>query len=667
MLYFVNILIIYTKQQNQSHDNLIDKYYCQQLFVKTNMYGNQKQSKSYKVRFNENEDYPHEIIQPFSDDPHQPIIQRRTRKTQQEIKAPFQNEQTRYVRPVPFIHKDQCQFDHVCIQEQCRILQKLCCMECADQIHPNHIVETIEWYFNHEKEKIKRKSGTFMTQMREIDQVISQSRKKRLKNWKWAVKTFKKVETECRAVEEFTRQKIAAGLNYNSRKEAFNKLIQYVKQSNHPKLDYLKRSNPEFEIKQEEKPPSPSSMKQYQTKISEIIDHLYMADDREKIRNRQLRDLVHHHSEQLNNQEYYRSNGINISIKIWVLIKDLAEKCLTRADLASRISISQKYRLVTKKCGYQVLQILRLDSMIITVHPNELRSWRYDSKIFSDFKHITTLQLPNLKYATISEKRQEFILLHNSQDIWSIYAKNNGNINRSFLAPQTDIQFNRILVSECENLLFASGGCQQAGFYICCWSYQTTKFLRMFQHQLSFPHEGDLLQSYTNKHLFRCNKNSIDIFNYVTAKQFTPLQLNNKEKIEISTILTKFQGSDSLCVSTNIGAFYAYGFENKLKQEIYRIIYKCSVGNQNIYHVFYEYQLAEEGFFLAILEAGKTNIKFQDFNGKHYMNKITFEDQVICGRLEYQRDPWRNQLTLILGFESGLIRTIVIKKSPALK
>ena len=41
--------------------------------------------------------------------------------------------------------------------------------------------------------------------MREIDQVISQSRKKRLKNWKWAVKIFKKVETECRAVEEFTR------------------------------------------------------------------------------------------------------------------------------------------------------------------------------------------------------------------------------------------------------------------------------------------------------------------------------------------------------------------------------------------------------------------------------------------------------------------------------
>lgn len=39
-------------------------------------------------------------------------------------------------------------------------------------------------------------------------------------------------------------------------------------------------------------------------------------------------------------------------------------------------------------------------------------------------------------------------------------------------------------------MLFASGGCNQNGFYIICWGYATSSILRIVRHQYSFPHEG---------------------------------------------------------------------------------------------------------------------------------------------------------------------------------
>lgn len=89
------------------------------------------------------------------------------------------------------------------------------------------------------------------------------------------------------------------------------------------------------------------------------------------------------------------------------------------------------------------------------------------------------------------------------------------NMSRVYICPIKDLKLNRIAISECESMVFAGGGCRTSGFFIICWSYSAGNLLRIIRRKFSFPHEGDLLIS--NMHIFRTNKNSVDIFSLLSG------------------------------------------------------------------------------------------------------------------------------------------------------
>lgn len=111
-------------------------------------------------------------------------------------------------------------------------------------------------------------------------------------------------------------------------------------------------------------------------------------------------------------------------------------------------------------------------------------------------------------------------------------------------------------------------------------------------------------------------------------------------------------------MSTSYGNFCVYAYEDKK----YKLVYEVDSGKKCLYTVFYENLLAEEGFFLSIAEGNECKVQFQDINKKVLLSDINFSELINCGKSIYKRSPWHNQLSLMLGFQNGFIRVIIISK-----
>lgn len=80
------------------------------------------------------------------------------------------------------------------------------------------------------------------------------------------------------------------------------------------------------------------------------------------------------------------------------------------------------------------------------------------------------------------------------------------------------------------------------------------------------------------------------------------------------------------------------------------------------YKLFYQPDLAEDGFLTVLYHDHQTLIRYVDLNTKILFN-LSLKDHCLCGKLNSQRTPWRHQLALILGFQSGYLRIINILKN----
>jgi hypothetical protein len=93
-----------------------------------------------------------------------------------------------------------------------------------------------------------------------------------MKAWKWCVKMMKKVEGECREIEELSLARINKQLSCASRREIFARLTQLMQRNKHPKLDVLMRSNPElFQVKEEVNEPA-HNRRETEQEICDITD-----------------------------------------------------------------------------------------------------------------------------------------------------------------------------------------------------------------------------------------------------------------------------------------------------------------------------------------------------------------------------------------------------------
>jgi hypothetical protein len=107
---------------------------------------------------------------------------------------------------------------------------------------------------------------------------------------------------------------------------------------------------------------------------------------------------------------------------------------------------------------------------------------------------------------------------------------------RVYVCPIKELKLSRIAISECETMIFAAGGCRSNGFYIVCWSYPDGRLLRVIRRKFSFPHEGDLLIN--NMHIFRTNRNSIDVFSMLSGEHLQAITLRKpKQTVEKASIL----------------------------------------------------------------------------------------------------------------------------------
>jgi hypothetical protein len=269
------------------------------------------------------------------------------------------------------------------------------------------------------------------------------------------------------------------------------------------------------------------------------------------------------------------------------------------------------------------------------------------------------MKLDALRHVIVAPMSGEMVLLHDVQTIWVMAFQNGLKLSKTFVCPIRELRLSRLAINVQETMLYASGGCRQNGFYIVVWSYQKQCVVRVMRRKFSFPHEGDLLTTSHSQHIFRCNKNSVDIFHTISGEYFQSITLRKaRHLIERTTMVRNFSNHDCFCLSTNYGNFYVYRFQEKK----YKLIYEYDSGKKAIYNVYYESQLAEEGFFTAIYDGTDTKVQFQDLNKKLLLSDITFNDQVKCGKLIFQRNSYRNQLSLMLGFMSGYIRVLIINK-----
>lgn len=66
---------------------------------------------------------------------------------------------------------------------------------------------------------------------------------------------------------------------------------------------------------------------------------------------------------------------------------------------------------------------------MITVHPNEIKLWKY-SKCYLEFKPIAPLPFLNLKYVCVADKKDEFVVLFGDNSIMSISSKSMNSKNK---------------------------------------------------------------------------------------------------------------------------------------------------------------------------------------------------------------------------------------------
>ncbi|CAD8054348.1 unnamed protein product [Paramecium sonneborni] len=568
-----------------------------------------------------------------------------------------------YIRPRPFPHENnrECKLDVVCHENECRILQKLCCQECAHFVHPNHKTDSLDWYINHIREKIKRRHGVQQTTTHEISVLKSEQRKKRMKYLKYIIKQLKKVEKECRSIEDTTEQKIKIKLSSTSRKEAFDKMIRLLKLVRHQNLDQFKQHHQEFLVKDEVDQQmamqynEERERKELQRQISEIVDQFFLADEREK------QKLQHNQSLQTQQQEEIKALRLTGGLwernmnKLAGALKRFSKRMLSHSKMSIRPN-SSTHNIVLVEVDLatneddpsqtpKILQILPLNAEnLITVHPNEIKLWKY-SKCYLEFKPIAPLPFLNLKFVCVADKKDEFVVLFGDNSIMSISSKSMNSKNKQFTCPkQVHVKIFQLHLEDVNRIVFML----QYG-------------ISMMQKLGKF--QGDLLMSETNQHIFRCNKNKIDVFGLIDGVKKQTLQLQNvRDCIEQATILHYFQEQDTLCVSTNRG-FYVYTYDDNVVENNYKLVYSFSQTCHCIFHVFYQYGLEEEGFMLAVLENNETKVKFQDLNNKILLQGIQFDDQILTGKLIFQREFQNQQLVLLLGFESGKMRVLkFIKK-----
>ncbi|CAK72741.1 unnamed protein product (macronuclear) [Paramecium tetraurelia] len=592
-----------------------------------------------------------------------------------------QTKSINYIRPRPFPHENnrECKLDVVCHENECRILQKLCCQECAHFVHPNHKTDSLDWYINHIREKIKRRHGVQQTTTHEISVLKSEQRKKRMKYMKYIIKQLKKVEKECRSIEDTTEQKIKIKLSSTSRKEAFDKMIRLLKLVRHQNLDQFKQHHQEFLVKDEVDQQmalqynEERERKELQRQISEIVDQFFLADERERQKLQQNQSLQTQQQEEIKALRLTGGLWERNMNKLAGALKRFSKRMLSHSKMSIRPN-SSTHNIVLVEVDLatneddptqtpKILQILPLNAEnLITVHPNEIKLWKY-SKCYLEFKPIAPLPFLNLKYVCVADKKDEFVVLFGDNSIMSISSKSMNSKNKQFICPKQGMTLYRILISPCQNFLIASGGCKQNCFYVIIWQFNDAKIRKVLRYQYSFPNEGDLLMSETNQHIFRCNKNKIDVFGLIDGVKKQTLQLQNvRDCIEQATILHNFQEQDTLCVSTNRG-FYVYTYDDNVVENNYKLVYSFSQTCHCIFHVFYQYGLEEEGFMLAALENNETKVKFQDLNNKILLSGIQFDDQILTGKLIFQREFQNQQLVLLLGFESGKMRVLkFIKK-----
>ena len=112
-------------------------------------------------------------------------------------------------------------------------------------------------------------------------------------------------------------------------------------------------------------------------------------------------------------------------------------------------------------------------------------------------------------------------------------------LEKTFNCPIRELRLSRLAINSQETLLFASGGCSKKGFYIVYWSYQKQMILRVVRRPFSFPHEGDLMTNTLSEHIFRCNKNSVDIFNVISGEYLHSLTLRKARHIIEKTCMLK--------------------------------------------------------------------------------------------------------------------------------
>lgn len=65
---------------------------------------------------------------------------------------------------------------------------------------------------------MKRREGVHRTHLNEVQQLVSVARRRRMKYWKWSVKSMKRIERECRAVEKHTEDRVDVALSPSARK-----------------------------------------------------------------------------------------------------------------------------------------------------------------------------------------------------------------------------------------------------------------------------------------------------------------------------------------------------------------------------------------------------------------------------------------------------------------
>jgi hypothetical protein len=185
--------------------------------------------------------------------------------------------------------------------------------------------------------------------------------------------------------------------------------------------------------------------------------------------------------------------------------------------------------------------------------------------------------------------------------------------------------------------------------------------LRVIRKKYSFPHEGDLLTSLVGDHLFRCNKNCVDIFNAISGQFFQQITMRKpRHMIERTQFIKNFYKQDCFALATNHGNFYIYAFQGR-----YKLIYEFDSEKRSIYHLVYENQLAEEGFFCAIwdYDTKKSTLLFQDINRKVLIAPMALEGRVYVAKKTFKRDGDQVLLTIFLGFDTGGLNILRLSRT----